>query len=1131
MTSQTRAQYSPSQCSSPCSSGSGPFVCYRLKLHLASLPYVANKVIYDGDFLTHFHFLNAYVISQPREANRMTEQYPDKTLTEIQSASDWLAKVQPEVQVAALEQLAEAILRHFDYSHDSIATSHLFSRELPREIQLFAAAWLLRTLTKSPIALQSGDTERLTASLFDRTFSNDIYASINIEPGTQTFEKLHALTYHGQTILSELDRLIGVPLDLNRLQVLQQELMRLFNQKGNRLFLSALLPGTLTGKARLSTLFQVVIEYAINTEADPIHKHELACEACDDFEREAHAFGTEDSKRILGRLALRLKTAVANHFDSLAASNRPSLLFAPIAKKYPLEQPDTNIAFKIKITNHGTGPARDLRLDAVASDDSLSVHTPPMELGTIQAGESFVLDIVATVVAPCTHAELLVQLSWAGYAGRSKEVPEFVVVAQRADVDWETVALTEPYSLEAVTSENDLIGRNRELTRLIRLTSSQTVGSGFIYGQKRVGKTSLANAVAESLESRQDADWVVINKGSGDYVGSDASSTLRTLGEVLVQAMKARIPALASVPAPEFTSGLAPLSSFVDLALTQENLRLLFILDEFDELPLDLVMRTDVSLSLFLPLRQISNKRGCGFLLVGGESMQQIMNLQGDRLNKFKPVELDYFDKSTHWSEFADLIRRPVRDWLTISDAALDELFTSSAGNPYFAKLLASQLFEDMIENHYSDASEVDMKAAISDALRFQVGANSFAHFWTDGLAATSDNAEEIRLTRRSVLIAAGRAFRSGSPATSESIWREFKNATGSLGEEQRFRSTLHDFVLRKVLVQNENQDYASKTPLFQSWLKDKGVRELLENSRELEYLQSRLRDEEEKRVTDGEISEVCERLEHFRYRGRAVEPMAVRRWLEQFDSPEDQRLMFQLLCHMRVYSDDAVRVKMREAFGIVTRNLRTIIGSRSRYRSDILVSSLDNSAAKAGLSYCRVFAGENGIIGDSVQPLEALGRRFQGAQDIQRLVLVDDFSGTGKTLVDGLERNLELLRNANSRGIHIVVIVVVGFAAARDYIQKFIDRRGLDADVWFCDELGPEDKAFSDTSTVFTDMAERNRGRQVAEAKGVILDRKQPLGYGDTQALIVFSEGCPNNTLPIFWSRNGGWSPLFARR
>ena len=285
------------------------------------------------------------------------------------------------------------------------------------------------------------------------------------------------------------------------------------------------------------------------------------------------------------------------------------------------------------------------------------------------------------------------------------------------------------------------------------------MGSGFIFGQKRVGKTSLANAVEESLESNPDVKWVVISKGSGDYVGDDAHSTLRTMGEVLAQAVIERVPHLSDIPPLDFTNGLSPLSRLVDQALAHRDLRILFILDEFDELPPELFRRTDLATALFQPVRQISNKRGCGFLLVGGESMQQIVNSQGDRLNKFTAIELDYFTKSNNWSDFVELIRRPVQDWLTISDAALEELFISSAGNPYFAKLLARQLFADMVDNRYSDASEVDMRNAI-DHMLATIGANSFAHFWTDGLAQSPDNAEEIRITRRSVLIAAGRAFR-----------------------------------------------------------------------------------------------------------------------------------------------------------------------------------------------------------------------------------------------------------------------------------------------------------------------------------------------------------------------------------
>ena len=696
-------------------------------------------------------------------------------------------------------------------------------------------------------------------------------------------------------------------------------------------------------------------------------------------------------------------------------------------------------------------------------------------------------------------------------------------------MEWERVELTEPYSLEAVTSESDLIGRKTEFRQLHRLANLKAVGSGFIYGQKRVGKTSLANALAESLESSADANWIVIYKGSGDYVGDNATSTLRTLGEVLVQSMKQRIPHLQTVPDPDFSNGLAPLSAFVDNALSVNNHRLFFILDEFDELPLDLLRRTDLSTSLFQPLRQVSNKAGCGFLLVGGEGMQQIINLQGDRLNKFRPVEVDYFMKSSHWSDFVELIRRPVQEWLTISDEALEVLFATSAGNPYFAKLLASQLSFDMVENRYTDASEVDMDTATQNTLR-SIGGNSFAHFWTDGLVENLEDAEKTRVFRRSVLIALGRALRKSSTVDSDLIFAEMKRTAAPV-ESHTFQSTAHDFISRKVLVEDERGNITAKIPLFQLWLKEKGVAELIGDSRELKSLQARLLDEEEKRVKDQEIADLCRGLGHFRYRGRGIEPTAIRNWLDQFSGPFDQRLMFRLLSNIQVYDEQNVRAKMREAFGIVARNMHTVIEAGTRVRSDVVVSSLDDSAAKGGFTYCRLFASENRISAESVQPLRSLKRRMQQRQDIQRLVLIDDFAGTGRTITDGLARELEFLRSVNERGVRILLLSLVGFADARTHIEKFVRQRSLDLHVFFCDELGPEHKAFSESSRIFPDAMERDRARQVAEAKGVVLEKKQPLGYGDMQATVVFHDSCPNNTLPILWSRNSNWEPLFPRK
>ena len=538
----------------------------------------------------------------------MTRSPTVRDLGQVQSAADRLVNAEPEVKESALEELSQTILGLFDEAYDSTATNKLLSRELSLPIQNFGAVWFVRCLSKSSSALKFGDTERLTADLCDRVFQNNVYRRINLGQRSQTFEKLRALEGHLYSVLSEVDALVSVPPNLGQLNSFQQKLLGVLNNRGNQPFLAHLLPASLLHQARINSLFQAITDYSENLDGDPIHRRDAAVETCDEFENEAREFGTTDSDRLLGGLARQLKTAVAGHFESLEAGKDPALEFSPISKKYPLERLGATISFKIKVANNGTGPARDLRLDAVASDECLRVQTSSVGLGTLQSGQSLVFDIVADVSAPSSGATILAEFSWRSPGGRVDETQTFQVHPQRGDVDWSSVELTEPYSLEPVSTETDLIGRKAELTSLLRLARSQAVGSGFIFGQKRVGKTSLANAVEKSLQSTPDIKWVVINKGSGDYVGGDAPSTLRIMGEVLAEAVKEQVPQLADIPTPDFTNGLSPLSRLVDQALANKDLRLLFILDEFDELPLELFGRTDLATALFQPLRQISNK-------------------------------------------------------------------------------------------------------------------------------------------------------------------------------------------------------------------------------------------------------------------------------------------------------------------------------------------------------------------------------------------------------------------------------------------------------------------------------------------------------------------------------------------
>ena len=153
--------------------------------------------------------------------------------------------------------------------------------------------------------------------------------------------------------------------------------------------------------------------------------------------------------------------------------------------------------------------------------------------------------------------------------------------------------------------------------------------------------------------------------------------------------------------------------------------------------------------------------------------------------------------------------------------------------------------------------------------------------------------------------------------------------------------------------------------PLFKNWLMETGGDRILPDSTQRLYVNRRQEEEDRHKVTDDEVFTLCSKLDSA---GRKVESGAVREWLSKFGSTRDQRLMFDLLQSVNVYGRDLTREKMREAFGIVMREMPSgdSIGGYPNHRG-ILVSCLDESPAKGGVTMCRLFAGENGLHANSV--------------------------------------------------------------------------------------------------------------------------------------------------------------------
>jgi hypothetical protein len=143
----------------------------------------------------------------------------------------------------------------------------------------------------------------------------------------------------------------------------------------------------------------------------------------------------------------------------------------------------------------------------------------------------------------------------------------------------------------------------------------------------------------------------------------------------------------------------------------------------------------------------------------------------------------------------------------------------------------------------------------------------------------------------------------------------------------------------------------------------------------------------------------------------------------------------------------------------------------------------------------------------------------------------VDDFIGTGDTVIEGFREHREIVAELQQR--HQAVLfygAISGIGDSRARVQEELKKMGLDVTVRVCDPIGPQDLCFSPESMVFRDEEERARAKRIAEDHGRRLVSHQPLGYGDCGTTVIFGRSCPNNNLPILWSSSKDWVPLFPR-
>jgi len=1027
----------------------------------------------------------------------------------------------------SLENLAVAMRDHLALDGGSEPFEALFDPHLSRTGKQFVGTCLWRALAAKPFdraeEVRVIDTieEVYGVNSAKPSEVSDTYRELRIQLKQQNYEKRAALI-DGLTRLENDFRSIAASVtSLDQLSKWRQQFMKRLNAPLARALVTPFLPPQAVERTALDGLFSQIQSYVDAPPYDVLRVYSQTQAVLDDFRKTAADHDTYYARSFIVPIAERLKQAVRDHFDASAASKPARILLSGSAKKYPFHVADTVVLIGIIIENDGPGFAFDTYL-AVESTD-VEFHRQQHYIGQVQPGAQLV-EIPATVREIHGTVSLGAKLCWRNFddsEGATDQCLQFA--GQRSDIDWDALRKADPYHLQPVEDERELVGRKETLDELVAQTRASSIGSSYLYGQKRVGKTSIAKTLKNRLR-HEAPEITVIYVEAGDFVHPSAATTATTLGRRLCNDLRKAHPRLGVLPVPEFGDALTPITDFLDAAAELvPELRVLFVIDEFDELPLALYNRTVEGNPFFLTLRSISGKPQFGFILVGGEKMEPILSTHGQHLNKFTRIRVDYFDKEQHRTDFRDLVCKPVERWLEITDEALETLWQYSAGHPYYTRLICRSLFKAMVGRRDGHITPREVLDAVHNAL--DVAANAFQHFWEDGIFTSGPEAEEVSLSRRKVLLSIGELLRTGASCTKEGIAKAAAHygLVSDIVEHE-----LRELERRKILV-SDGDTFVFKVGFFGRWLRERGLREIMTTFVDPNATLARRAEDERAYVTSNEVVEIATRWGT--YQGRPLTEDHVRRWLQQFGKNTHQRLMFRLLDRLKFYPDRLLREKMSEAHGIVTRGMLWTVDERKRKRADILVSYLDGPG-KSGAHYGRLYADENSIYAENVVERGRLKKLLTAEHPYQALVFLDDFVGTGNSVREYFTTLAPDLHAARAfKPLRIFFIAVSGFADAKRSIEERLAELSLeDVVVRICDPLDETACCFNERSRVFTSTAERDAALRLAIDHGSRLVNDAPLGYGNCQATVVFESSCPNNSLPILWAESNSWTPLFKR-
>jgi hypothetical protein len=258
------------------------------------------------------------------------------------------------------------------------------------------------------------------------------------------------------------------------------------------------------------------------------------------------------------------------------------------------------------------------------------------------------------------------------------------------------------------------------------------------------------------------------------------------------------------------------------------------------------------------------------------------------------------------------------------------------------------------------------------------------------------------------------------------------------------------------------------------------------------------------------------ERLKH------VVSPLDILKWFSNFEK-EEIKIAKDILSNMTVYTTYEIEEILNNSFYTLYKKIKLnkhlIVHPVGEFgKSGSIITYLFQKTAFYKKNHTKIT-----LLPDIAH--------FEPNENLNySLILIDDFIGSGKTIED------YYLLNIDSKKLlfdDINFVGVAGLAIGLHKIKPYFNEIKIPPSNIF-------KKIFSSEASYFGYRKHENH-RDLAYKYGIKLSTRtkttgnklnyiDALGYENSQALVSFSYGSPNNTLPIIWANKDGWLPLIPR-